>query len=100
TSGVVPDSHDRTIYDELDDAPNAYKFGIYVDQALVSTLRIHHVTREMPWSASYKTFSDILQPMLDRGVSFVCMSRFGTDPEVSRQLPHLPYVTLRLAGMA
>mgnify|MGYP003383243107 FL=1 len=99
-NGVVPDSQDHMIEDELDDVPNVYKFGIYVDQTLVSTLRVHHVTRETPWSASYKTFSDILQPMLDRGVTFVCMSRFGSDPEWSRQLPQLPYVTLRLASMA
>lgn len=97
---VVPYSEDRIIYDELDEVPNVYKFGIYVDQVLVSTLRVHHVTAATPWSASTKTFSDILQPMLDRGLTFVCMSRFGTDPEWSRLLPQLPYVTLRLASMA
>lgn len=99
-NGVIPDSEDRMIHDDLDETPNGYKFGIYVDQRLVSTLRVHHVTKEMPWSASYQTFSDILQPMLDRGASFVCMSRFGSDPEFSKQLPQLPYVTLRLASMA
>lgn len=97
---VVPYNKDRTIYDELDEVPNVYKFGIYVDQILVSTLRVHHVTAATPWSASTKTFSDILQPMLERGVTFVCMSRFGSDPEWSRLLPQLPYVTLRLASMA
>jgi hypothetical protein len=97
---VVPDNEDRIIHDELDEVPNVYKFGIYIDQVLVSTLRVHHVTAATPWSASMKTFSDILQPMLDRGVTFVCMSRFGSDPEASKLFPQLPYVTLRLASMA
>lgn len=97
---VVPYDRDHIIYDELDEMPNVYKFGIYVDQVLVSTLRVHHVTAATPWSASYKTFSDILQPMLDQGMSFVCMSRFASDPEWSKQLVQLPYITLRLASMA
>ncbi|MCO5070706.1 MAG: hypothetical protein M9944_05780 [Rhizobiaceae bacterium] len=99
-NGVIPDASDHLIHDDLDDVPNAYKFGVYVDQRLVSTLRIHHVTAETPWSASYQTFGDILQPMLDEGLTFVCMSRLGSDPEWSKQLPQLPYVTMRLAGMA
>jgi len=97
---VIPYNRDRIIYDDLDDTPNAYRFGIYVDQTLVSTLRVHHVTAAMPWSASYNTFPDVLQPMLDRGTTFVCMSRFASDPEWSRQVPQLPYITLRLASMA
>lgn len=97
---VIPDSKDHVIWDELDDVPNSYRFGIYVDDLLVSTLRVHHVTLETPWSASTKAFGDIVCPMLEDGFTFVCMSRFAVDPEWSRTLPHLPYVTLRLAGMA
>lgn len=97
---VIPDSEDRIIHDELDDVPNVYRFGIYVDDILVSTLRVHHVTLEEPWSASTKAFGDIVYPMLEQGLTFVCMSRFASDPEWSRTMPHLPYVTLRLAGMA
>ncbi len=97
---VVPDSRDHIICDELDTVPNAHNFGVYVDDVLVSTLRIHHVTLETPWSASTKAFGDIVCPMLEQGHTFVCMSRFASDPEWSRALPHLPYVTLRLAGIA
>lgn len=97
---VVPDSEERVIHDELDEVPNAHKFGVYVDQILVSTLRVHHVTLATPWSASTKTFPDIIYPMLEEGLTFVCMNRFASDPEWSRLLPQLPYVTLRLASMA
>lgn len=97
---MVPDTDGRTIIDELDDAPNVYRFGVYVDQNLVSTMRIHHVTLETPISPSVQAFGDIVRPMLEAGDTFVCMSRFASDPELARAYPHLIYVTLRLAGMA
>ena len=100
SNDMVPDSEKHVINDELDETPNVYRFGIYVDQRLVSTLRIHHVTAAMPFSPSTKAFGDIVLPMLAAGDTFVCPSRFASDPEWTRAYPHLPYVTLRLAGMA
>lgn len=100
SNDMVPDSENQTISDELDEAPNVYRFGVYVDQRLVSTLRIHHVTLETPLSPSTKAFGDIVHPMLERGDSFVCPSRFASDPDWTRIYPQLPYVVLRLAPMA
>ncbi|MCA0279518.1 MAG: hypothetical protein LCH86_26300 [Proteobacteria bacterium] len=100
SNDMVPDNENHTISDELDDAPNAYRFGVYVDQQLVSTLRIHHVTLATPFSPSTKAFGDIVTPMLGEGLTFVCPSRFASDPEWSRVYPQIPYITLRLAGMA
>ena len=97
---MVPDDERHIISDELDEAPNVYRFGIYVDQRLLSTMRIHHVTAQNPMSTSTKAFGDTVMPMLDQGKTFVCMSRFASDPEWTRVYPQLAYVTLRLAGMA
>jgi hypothetical protein len=38
--------------------------------------------------------------MLERGDTFVCPSRFASDPDWTRAYPQLPYVTTRLASMA
>jgi len=100
SNDMVPDSETHTIHDDLDETPNAYRFGVYVDQQLVSTLRVHHVTRAMPWSPSTKAFGDIVYPMLDAGDTFVCPGRFASDPDWTRVYPHLPFVTLRIATMA
>ncbi len=97
---MVPDDERHVIHDDLDEAPNVYRFGIYVDQRLLSTMRIHHVTAEHPMSTSTKAFGDVVLPMLEQGKTFVCMSRFASDPEWTRVYPQLAYVTLRLAGMA
>lgn len=100
SNDMVPDRLDHMIHDDLDEAPNVFRFGIYVDQQLVSTLRIHHATRETPASTSTKAFGDIVHPMLEAGHTFVCPSRFASDPEWTKVYPHLPYVTTRLASMA
>jgi hypothetical protein len=97
---MVADDEHHVISDDLDEAPNVHRFGIYVDQRLLSTMRIHHVTAQYPMSTSTKAFGDIVQPMLAEGKTFVCMSRFASDPEWTRVYPQLAYVTLRLAGMA
>ncbi|TKD45183.1 MAG: hypothetical protein E5W98_14495 [Mesorhizobium sp.] len=100
SNDMVPDNENHTIHDELDEAPNVFRFGVYIDQELVSTLRIHHVTLATPMSPSTKAFSDIVMPMLAEGLSFICPSRFASDPDWSRVYPQIPYLTLRLAGMA
>jgi hypothetical protein len=97
---MVPDDDRHVISDDLDETPNVYRFGIYVDQRLLSTMRIHHVTAQHPQSTSTKAFGDVVSPMLAEGKTFVCMSRFASDPEWTRVYPQLAYVTLRLAGMA
>lgn len=99
-SDMVPENPEHIVHDELDEAPNCYKFGIYVDGALVSTLRIHHACAATPQSPSTTVYGDILRPMMVKGLSFVDPSRFAADPDWSRVFPQIPYLTLRLAGMA
>jgi hypothetical protein len=99
-SDMVSESTDHSIHDELDEAPNCYKFGIYVDGVLVSTLRIHHACAATPQSPSTTVYGDILRPMMAKRLSFVDPSRFAADPDWSRVYPQIPYLTLRLAGMA
>lgn len=97
---MVGDNTERTVHDPLDELPNCHRFGIYIDGNLVSTLRIHHVDAQNPHSASMSVYSDLLTPRLAAGDSFVDPSRFAADPEWSRVYPQIPYLTLRLAGMA
>lgn len=86
--------------DNLDNVPNAFCFGIYIGEKLVSSLRIHHVTAEHRHSPTMKVFSDVLNPLLDEGCTFVDPSRFTTDFEASLAYPALPFLTLRIAVMA
>lgn len=98
--GFVPQMASRMVSDELDDADNCYRYGIFVDNNLVSTLRLHHITPSVPHGPVMTVFDDILGPRLDRGETFINPSQFAADPEWTSVLRTLPYVTLRLAVMS
>lgn len=100
THGVVPEMPISSIHDDLDEADNVHRFGVYVDQQLVSTLRIHVLDRDHQAGPSTQAFGDIVHPMIDRGDTLIDPSRFAADPEWSKIYPQIPYITLRLAGMA
>jgi hypothetical protein len=90
----------RDEFDDFDQFPNAWIFGVYIDGALVSSLRIHHLTPECPKSPANSLFPDILAPLLAAGATFVDPTRFAVDFEASLAYPALPFLTLRLAVMA
>ena len=96
----IPVNSQHITRDEFDDLPNCYCFGVYVDDQLVSSLRFHVVTPAQPWSPCMTVWPDVLQPLLDRGQSFIDPGRFTADFEASLAYPALPYLTLRLAAMA
>lgn len=96
----VPFDAGGVVRDEFDELPNAFCYGIYIDGRLVSSLRLHHVTREHKLSPSYSVFSDILDPLLEAGHTFIDPGRFTADLEASLAYPALPFLTLRIAVMA
>lgn len=97
---LVPANPHNMVYDEYDTLPNCQIFGVYIDGNLVSTIRLHHVTKDTPRSPVMSVYGDLLQPRLDAGDTFIDPSRFAVDVEASRVFPQIPYLTLRLAGMA
>lgn len=100
THGLVADASDRTMYDNLDDAPNCLRFGLFVDGELAATVRLHHVTEAHPFSPAVSVFEEVLRPRLAKGDTFIDPSRLAVDPDRIRSLRALPYLTLRLAVAA
>ncbi len=100
SNDMVPESEAATIHDDLDETDNVYRFGVYIDQQLVSTLRIHILDGQHLRGPSTSAFGDVVLPMLAKGDTLIDPSRFAADPEWSRIYPQIPYITLRLAGMA
>ena len=96
----IPINSQQVTRDEFDDLSNCYCFGVYIADQLVSSLRFHVVTPEQPHSPCMSVWPDVLQPMLDKGQSFIDPGRFTADFEASLAYPALPYLTLRLAAMA
>lgn len=98
--GAVLPSDSRRITDRYDDAPNSWVFGIYFAGELYSSIRISIVTQSHPESTAVEMFGDILRPEIERGKTMIDPSRFVADPDKSRRLPELPYLTIRLAYLA
>lgn len=99
--GLLDTIVDGKLVDHLDEAPNCYCFGIFVEGQLAATVRLHHLTKTVPVSPVMTVFGDRLMPLLAAGEAFIDPSRLAVDPEVSSSANRLlPYVTLRLAVMA
>ncbi len=98
-SDILPVKGDLLI-DDLDFDPQAYVFGVYYDEQLISTVRIHHVTPAHRVSSSGTIFPDAINPMLDAGMSLIDPVRLAADPQILNELPAIPYLTLRIATMA
>ena len=96
----VPFNDNGVVVDDLDTAPNGMSFGVHIDGELVSSIRLHHVSKQQPFGPSMKSCPDVLQPLLDRGETFIDPSRFTADYEASLAYPALPFLTLRIAVMA
>ncbi|VVT27022.1 hypothetical protein [Hoeflea sp. EC-HK425] len=97
--GLAPQNGSLLI-DDLDFKPNAHVMGIYFDEQLVSTIRVHHVTSAERDSVAVSHFPDVMNPLLDAGQTFIDPVRFAADPDIMREYPALPYLTLRVATMA
>ena len=96
---IAPNS-EKVVFDDDDLASNAYCYGIYIEEKLVSSIRFHHVTPAMRTSPSSVVFPETLKNMLDAGQSYIDPSRFTSDYEASLNFPALPILTLRIVAMA
>lgn len=97
---LLSEDPDEKMADALDEAPNCHRFGVFMDDQLVSTVRIHHISAETPFAPIMTVFGDLLRPRLQRGETFIDPSRLAIDPELSATNRALPYLTLRLAVIA
>lgn len=98
--GAIEPNRDHKITDRFDDMPNSWIFGVYLDGALASSIRLSISSPEYPLCPSVDVFQDYLQPEVDQGKVMVDPTRFVADPEIAGRFPELPYLTLRLCFVA
>jgi N-acyl amino acid synthase FeeM len=96
----VAPNEQEIVRDEFEDLPNAYCYGVYIDGRLVSSVRFHYLTSKYRESPSHSVFTDVLDPLLDRGLTILDPGRFTADYEASLAFPALPFLTLRIPTMA
>ncbi|MDL2399332.1 N-acyl amino acid synthase FeeM domain-containing protein [Rhizobium mayense] len=87
----------KTMIDAIDFDEQAYIFGVYYYEELVSTVRVHHVTPDHRVCQSTGIFPDEIHAFLDAGMTLIDPARFAIDPDFELEMPALPYLTLRPA---
>lgn len=92
SSGLFSDAYDET--------DNVYLFGLYLDDELASSIRIHVGSSAHPYFPSLEVFSDVLQADLNSGKVIVDATRFVVDEKLSKRYRALPYATVRLNWLA
>jgi len=98
--GAIAPNFGRRFADRLDETDNVWIFGLRLDGALVSSIRVHVATEHYPQSPAVEVFPDILMPELKAGKIIVDPTRFVADEEASRLYPELSYATVRLGFVA
>lgn len=88
------------LVDELDFDSHAYVFGVYFEEALISTVRIQHVTPAHRQNSAGKIFPEVVNSMLDAGMTLIDPSRLAADPEIFEEIPGMPYLAQRIVTMA
>jgi N-acyl-L-homoserine lactone synthetase len=96
----IPINSQRITRDQYDDAENCYCFGVYIDNKLVSSIRLHIASPDNPTSPSAAIWPSILGDIVGQGQIYVDPSRFTADHDATLAFPALPYLTLRTAVMA
>ena len=95
--GAIAPLLTKKLHDHYDDAENSWIFGLYIDQRLVSSLRICVSSPLHPMTPAVEAFPDVLGPEVERERIIVDPNRFVADYEATRRLPELPYLTTRLS---
>ncbi len=98
--GGIPPNFEKRFTDPYDDADNAWIFGVYLDDRLVSSIRLHIATKEFPEMPTLGVFPEILQPELDVGKIIIDPTRHAVDREAMHRYPQLVYLTMRLGWLA
>jgi N-acyl-L-homoserine lactone synthetase len=98
--GTISPNASGTFSDPYDETGRVYLLGLYIDDELATSIRLHVASREHPTSPSLEVFANVLQPELDAGKVIIDTTHFVADENLARLHRGLPYATLRLCMLA
>ena len=98
--GAIEPTDRAQFFDDFDEYPNCFHFGIRFEGRLVSAIRLHVCSPEYRAGPGLSVYPETLGPIVDRSESFIDPTRFVVDASIRRATPFMPFATLRLAAMA
>jgi hypothetical protein len=100
STGVVSQTEFGSLVDEYDHSPLCHVIGLYLDENLVGTVRLHLVDQTHLHGPTAHYFPESALKYTSGNLRYVDPSRLAIDPELSWQYPMLPLLVLRTAAMA
>lgn len=100
SEGAIAPNFERRFADKYDEMGNAWLFGVYYGQRLLSSIRINVATKEFPETPSIAAFPDLLMPELEADRILVDPTRHSVDRRAAAEFPSLVYMTMRLGWVA
>jgi hypothetical protein len=99
-AGTVERHPSGLFRDPLDEAPNVWIIGIYIDGDLASSIRLHVSASPNAPLPAIGAFNDILEPHLRAGRVIIDPTRHVTKSEYALGSPIMPYITVRATVLA
>jgi hypothetical protein len=94
-AGTVEPRPSGMFHDPLDESPNAWLIGLYIDGELASALRLHVSASPKAPMPALMAFPEIVEPLLQAGRLIIDATRFVANLEFSQRYSEIPYLTLR-----
>jgi hypothetical protein len=98
-NAILPNPTGR-LTDDYDRMENCLIFGLWHEDALLSSVRLHILSKEHFHGPALDVFPDIVVPLIERGALLVDPTRLVVDRDAARRYPLLPHLTVRIACMA
>lgn len=86
--------------DDYDKMNNCWIFGVYAHDRLISSVRMHVISKTWRRGPALDVFPDVVSPLIENGAVLIDPTRFVADAEAKRRYPELALVTLRAPSMA
>jgi hypothetical protein len=98
--GALAPGISKRLTDGFDGSKNTWIFGVYIDNQLLSSIRLHITSPQHTDMPALPAFADLLLPEVQAGKIIIDPSRFVADSSLARLYPQLPYLTVRLPWVA
>lgn len=99
-AGTVEPRPSGMFHDPLDESPNAWLIGLYIDGELASALRLHVSASPIAPMPAMTSFPDVVEPFLQAGRLIIDATRFVAKLEFSQRYSEISYLTLRPTFLA
>ena len=98
--GAIEPTDRAQFFDDFDEYPNCFHFGIRFEGRLVSAIRLHVCSPEYRAGPGLSVYPETLGPIVDRSSPSSIPPASSSMRASAGRLPFMPFATLRLAAMA